>query len=141
MNILVTGANGFVGKNLCQALKNVRDGKDKTRGVEIGEMSEISLPRLAKGGVVNRATLAQIGEAGAEAIIPLEKNKAGLRELARLIAGEMGLSVAGASGETSAATGAVTYNFTQTNNSPKALSRWDIYRQTKNLINAAKVGM
>ena len=31
MNILVTGAKGFVGKNLCQQLKNIRDGKDKTR--------------------------------------------------------------------------------------------------------------
>lgn len=31
MNILVTGAKGFVGKNLCWALKNIRDGKDKTR--------------------------------------------------------------------------------------------------------------
>lgn len=26
------------------------------------------------------------------------------------------------------------YNFTQTNNSPRALSRWDIYRQSKNLL-------
>jgi len=33
MKILVTGAKGFVGKNLCAALKNVRDGKDKTRGI------------------------------------------------------------------------------------------------------------
>ncbi|MBR4030721.1 MAG: NAD-dependent epimerase/dehydratase family protein [Clostridia bacterium] len=31
MNILVTGAKGFVGKNLCESLKNIRDGKDKTR--------------------------------------------------------------------------------------------------------------
>lgn len=31
MNILVTGANGFVGKNLVCALKNLRDGKDRTR--------------------------------------------------------------------------------------------------------------
>ena len=31
MKILVTGANGFVGKNLCEAIKNIRDGKDKTR--------------------------------------------------------------------------------------------------------------
>ena len=29
MKILVTGAKGFVGKNLCTALKNIRDGKDK----------------------------------------------------------------------------------------------------------------
>lgn len=34
MKILVTGAKGFVGKNLCQALYNVKDGKDKTRGIE-----------------------------------------------------------------------------------------------------------
>lgn len=33
MNVLVTGAKGFVGKNLCAALKNVRDGKDRTRGI------------------------------------------------------------------------------------------------------------
>lgn len=31
MNILVTGANGFVGKNLVQSLYNIRDGKDRTR--------------------------------------------------------------------------------------------------------------
>lgn len=31
MKILVTGAKGFVGKNLCVALKNLQQGKDKTR--------------------------------------------------------------------------------------------------------------
>ena len=31
MKILITGARGFVGKNLAEALKNIRDGKDKTR--------------------------------------------------------------------------------------------------------------
>ncbi len=31
MNILVTGAKGFMGKNLCAALGNIRDGKDRTR--------------------------------------------------------------------------------------------------------------
>ena len=30
MNVLVTGAKGFVGKNLCENLKNIRDGKDRT---------------------------------------------------------------------------------------------------------------
>ena len=30
MKILITGAAGFVGKNLCEALKNIRDGKDRT---------------------------------------------------------------------------------------------------------------
>jgi len=31
MNILVTGAMGFVGRNLVESLENIRDGKDKTR--------------------------------------------------------------------------------------------------------------
>lgn len=31
MNILITGAKGFVGKNLAEALKSIRDGKDRTR--------------------------------------------------------------------------------------------------------------
>ena len=31
MNILITGAKGFVGKNLTAALQNIKDGKDRTR--------------------------------------------------------------------------------------------------------------
>ena len=39
MNILITGAKGFVGKNLAEALKNIRDGKDRTRpNLKIGEI-------------------------------------------------------------------------------------------------------
>lgn len=41
MNILVTGAKGFVGKNLCAALKNIRDGKDRTHpALSIDEIYE-----------------------------------------------------------------------------------------------------
>ncbi|CAB1243692.1 Capsular biosynthesis protein [Ruminococcaceae bacterium BL-4] len=44
MNILVTGAKGFVGKNLCCALKNLRDGKDKTRpSLKIDKIYEYDL--------------------------------------------------------------------------------------------------
>ena len=39
MNILVTGAKGFVGRNLVAALKNIRDGKDRTHaGLVVGEI-------------------------------------------------------------------------------------------------------
>lgn len=39
MNILITGAAGFVGKNLTAALECIRDGKDRTRpGLTIGEV-------------------------------------------------------------------------------------------------------
>lgn len=43
-HILVTGAKGFVGKNLCAALKNIRDGKDKTRSnIQVGEIFEYDI--------------------------------------------------------------------------------------------------
>lgn len=43
MKILVTGANGFLGKNLCETLKNIRDGKDKTRSVDVDEIYEFDI--------------------------------------------------------------------------------------------------
>ena len=44
--------------------------------------SSISAPALAAGGVVNQPTLAMIGEAGKEAVMPLENNTAWLDKLA-----------------------------------------------------------
>lgn len=38
MKILVTGANGFIGKNLVANLKNIRDGKDRTRSFLVEEV-------------------------------------------------------------------------------------------------------
>ena len=43
MNILVTGAKGFVGKNLAETLKTIRDGKNRTRQLEIGDIFEYDL--------------------------------------------------------------------------------------------------
>lgn len=44
MNILVTGAKGFVGKNLCANLYNIRDGKDRTRpDLKIDEVYEYDI--------------------------------------------------------------------------------------------------
>ncbi len=44
MKILVTGARGFVGKNLCEALKNIKDGKDRTRPeLKIEEIFEVDI--------------------------------------------------------------------------------------------------
>ena len=40
MKVLVTGARGFIGRNLVENLKNVRDGKDKSRGVAVDEIFE-----------------------------------------------------------------------------------------------------
>ena len=43
MNILVTGAKGFVGRNLVQTLKTIRDGKNRTYALSIGEIFEYDL--------------------------------------------------------------------------------------------------
>ena len=43
MKILVTGARGFVGSNLVESLKAVRDGKDRTRGFAVEEIFEYDL--------------------------------------------------------------------------------------------------
>lgn len=110
-------------------------------GVNISPMDSITLPRLAKGGIVNKSTLAQIGENGREAIIPLEKNKAGLREIARLLQGEMkGAAGSGAPGAPGASgKQGVTINLTQNNSSPKALSTYEIWRQSKNMADLIKL--
>ncbi len=52
MNILVTGAKGFVGKNLVQTLKTIQDGRNKTHDLSIGEIFEYDLdtdPALLEG--------------------------------------------------------------------------------------------
>jgi len=43
MNILITGAKGFVGKNLVENLKTIRDGKNRTRNLTIGEIYEYDI--------------------------------------------------------------------------------------------------
>ena len=49
MKILVTGAKGFVGKNLCWALKNIRDGKDKTHpGLTIEAVYEYDIDSMSE---------------------------------------------------------------------------------------------
>ena len=41
MKILVTGAKGMVGTSLCNNLKNIRDGKNRTRpGIQVEEIYE-----------------------------------------------------------------------------------------------------
>ena len=49
MNILVTGAKGFVGRNLVENLKNIRDGKNRTRpNLFIDEIYEYDLSNTSE---------------------------------------------------------------------------------------------
>ena len=47
MRILVTGAKGFVGKNLCAQLKNIRDGKARNYDVSVSEVFEYDVDSSA----------------------------------------------------------------------------------------------
>lgn len=48
MKVLVTGAKGFVGRNLCAQLKNIRDGKAKNYPLIIDEVFEYDIDSTAK---------------------------------------------------------------------------------------------
>jgi len=55
---------------------------NKIPGVNIKTLNKLEVPQMAKGGVVDRATLAMIGEDGKEAVVPLEKNTGWIDALA-----------------------------------------------------------
>ena len=46
MNIPVTGAIGFVGKNLCAALGNIRDGNDRSTELELLYIDDLAREML-----------------------------------------------------------------------------------------------
>ena len=92
------------------------------------------IPQLEYGGILKRGQRGFLEGKNDEAVIPLQNNTEGLRRIAGLLSAEMGAGTGRAGGGDTVNN----YTFTQTNNSPKPLSRWDIYRQTRNLINAMK---
>lgn len=59
---------------------------NKIPNVNITKLELISVPRLAKGGITTGSTLANIGEAGREAVLPLENNTGWMDILADRIA-------------------------------------------------------
>jgi hypothetical protein len=59
-------------------------------GINLGYLSTFNLPRLAKGGIISQPTQAIIGEAGKEAVVPLENNMEWLDMLADKLASKIG---------------------------------------------------
>lgn len=58
-------------------------------GISIPTIASVSIPRLANGCITTGSTLANIGEAGREAVLPLENNLSYLEPLADMIASKM----------------------------------------------------
>ena len=90
-----SGINGILGmiEGAINDALNMINGAlsmiNKIPGVEIGKFSMVSLPRLAKGAIVDEPTFAEIGENGKEAVIPLENNTGWISGLAKNLMQEM----------------------------------------------------
>ena len=55
---------------------------NKLPGVSISKLDTITLPRLAKGTIATKPMVAEIGEEGAEAVVPLENNTGWIKRIA-----------------------------------------------------------
>jgi len=82
---LINGAIGAINKLKVDIPDWVPKYGGSTFGVNIPK-----IPTLAEGGIVDRATLAMIGEAGKEAIVPLENNTAWIDKLADKLGAKTG---------------------------------------------------
>lgn len=93
-NGVINGINGMIG-----ALNKLKfDVPDwvpliggKKFGFNIPNMKQVSIPRLAKGGIAYRPTYAQIAEAGKEAVLPLENNTGWMDTLADKLVEKIGI--------------------------------------------------
>ena len=73
--------NGFI-----SMINGVISLINKIPGVHLGGIGYVNLPRLARGGIVDSPTVAMIGEAGKEVVMPLE-NTGFLQTMGRIVGG------------------------------------------------------
>lgn len=127
VNAIIRGIN----KVVSVPFNAINTALDKLRGATIlgatpfaglPTISVPEIPELATGGIVNRATQAIIGEAGKEAVLPLERNTGWMDMLAERLATK---------------SGGVTVN--QTNNFAKAHSRYELYQSRKQIAAAVRL--
>lgn len=101
---------------------------NKIPGVSVGKVGRLSLPRLAQGGVLAKGQIGLLEGSGAEAVVPLERNK----QWVSAVADDMVRELTG--NNTTINRRSIANNYTQIINTPKAPSRIEIYRQTRNLL-------
>lgn len=85
LNFMIDGINKFL-----SGIGKIKI-PDWVPGVGGKGFSIPKIPRLAKGGIVNASTIANIGEAGTEAVIPLQRNTQGLDMIAEKISERLSL--------------------------------------------------
>ncbi len=81
INKPVEALNRFIAKlnSLSVKIPDVLGGG--SIGFNISPFNTVSIPKLAKGGIVSKPTLSMIGEAGKEAVVPLQNNTGWMKGL------------------------------------------------------------
>ena len=131
VNAIIRGIN----KVIAIPFNAINGMLDKIQNVSIAGVEPFSglvsrlpvpeIPELARGGVVRKATHAIIGEAGTEAVVPLERNTEWMNTLADKVADRVG--------------GGVVVN--QTNNYAQAHSRYELYKSKQATAAAVKLAL
>lgn len=88
INVIVDVLNGFV-SGINKISFDVPDWVPFMGGKKWG-FNIPKIPKLARGGIVDKPTYAMIGEAGTEAVMPLEHNTGWIDNLADKLAGKLG---------------------------------------------------
>lgn len=81
MNGALSKVEGAINKGIGLINSAIRLA-NKLPGINVGTVGKISLPRLAKGGVLERGQIGLLEGSGAEAVVPLENNRAWLSRVA-----------------------------------------------------------
>ena len=88
INTVLSGAAGII-NGFISAINAAISVINAIPGVSISKISPLEVPALAKGGIIESPTTALIGEAGTEAVMPLENNTSWIGVLASMITQEM----------------------------------------------------
>ncbi len=86
--------NGFI-RSINRAISLI----NRIPGVSISTLTPLSIPKLATGGMIDQPTLAMVGEAGKEAVLPIDKDRGAMAQIASMLADKMGSSSGESSGD------------------------------------------
>lgn len=131
VNVIIRGINKVIAVPL-NGLNSVLDKIQNVSFLGITPFSWVSwrapipqIPELARGGVVNKATTAVIGEAGQEAVVPLERNTQWIKKLAAELKEDQQPNV----------------TINQTNNYAQAHTRYEMYKSKQQTAAAVRLAL
>ena len=141
VNAIIKGIN----KVIAVPFNAINNTLDKIRNVSIagakpfkGLISRFNVPQiplLQKGGILKKGQVGYLEGNGAEAVVPLDKNKYWIKAVADDMRKELQGGVASTTRNLSTSN---VNNFTQVINAPKTPSRIELYRDARNLLNYTK---